>query len=132
MSKVTFECLDQNGQMFTVSMVANTEAIESVIANTVHAYKRSGIEVISATRVEELVIDVDLYAPAPRRETVSSSALQWLAGRGAKIVQGGAAFGALAFSIIGFDDGFSVLSISHHLARLAEATPAIMHMIHLA
>jgi hypothetical protein len=132
MSKVTFECLNLNGQMFTVSMVANTEAIETVIATTVQAYQRSGIEVISATRVEELVVDVNLYAPAPRREMVSSTALQWLAGRGGKIMQGGAAFGALALSVIGFDDGFSILSFSHHLTLLAEAVPSLMHMIHLA
>jgi hypothetical protein len=132
MSKIAFECVDVTGKLFTVTMMSDSEEIDSVIAASVQAYKREGIEVISATRTEEMVIDVNLYAPAPRREIVSTTTLQWLAGRGAKIVQGGAAFGALAFSIIGFDDGFSVLSISHHLARLAEATPAIMHMIHLA
>ncbi|MDP9155305.1 MAG: hypothetical protein M3O74_13755 [Pseudomonadota bacterium] len=131
MSKITFECIDQNGNPLTISMMAESAAIEEVVAATVQAYKRVGMEVISATRSEELVIDVDLFAAPQRQETISTSALQWLAGRGAKIMQGGAAFSALVLSVIGFDDGFSIYSLSHHLARFADAGNAIMQMVHL-
>jgi hypothetical protein len=132
MSKIAFDCVDVTGKLFTVTMMSDSQEIDEVVAATVQAYKRSGIEVISATRTEEMVIDVNLYAPAPRRELVPTSALQWLAGKGAAIVQGGAAFGGLCLSVVGFDGGFSALSLSRHLHRLAEVTPAVMHMIHLA
>jgi hypothetical protein len=129
MSRITFECVDQEGELFTVSTSSDNAAIEGVVAAMVQAYKRDGIEVISATRIEEVVVDVNLYAPERKQPTVSNAALQWMAGRGGKLIERGAAFGALALAVIGFDDGFSVMSLSHHVAKLM---PALGHLIHLA
>jgi hypothetical protein len=128
MSKIAFECVDTSGKPFRVEMVSDSEEIDTVVEASVQAYRRQGIDVISATRIEEMVIDVNLYAPAQRREIVPTTMLAWLAGRGGKLMEKGALLGALALSVIGFDDGFSMLSVSHHLAMIA---PAVGHFLHL-
>jgi hypothetical protein len=129
MSKIAFECVDAAGKLFSVAMTTDSQEMDEVIAATVQAYRRSGIEVVSATRTEEMVIDVNLYAPAARRDTVSASALQWLAGRGGRLMEKGALMGALALSVLGFDDGFSILSVSKHAAMVASAVEHIFHLV---
>jgi hypothetical protein len=137
MSKIAFECVDASGKVFHVKMSSDSTEIEQVVAATVQAYQRQGFEVISATRVEEMVVDVNLYSQAvnldlherPRREIVPTPVLAWIAGRGGRLIEKGALFGALALSVIGFDDGFSMLSVSHHLAMVASAAGHVFHHI---
>jgi hypothetical protein len=135
MSKIAFECVDASGKVFHVKMSSDSTEIEQVVAATVQAYQRQGFEVISATRVEEMVVDVNLYTQAvnvdlharSQREIVPTPVLAWFAGRGGRMMEKGALLGALALSVIGFDDGFSMLSVSHHLAMIA---PAVGHIFH--
>jgi hypothetical protein len=126
MSKIAFECMDASNNTFTVKMESDSQEIEQVVAATVQAYKREGIEVISATRTEELVVDVNLYTPAERRAHVSNAALQSLAGRGGVWLQRGAALGALVLSVIGFDADLSFVT------RVAHMSSAVMHTLQLA
>jgi len=128
MSKIAFECIDQAGQAFNVVMTSDSEEINEVVAATVQAYRRQGIEVVSATRTEEMVVDVNLYAPAVHPERVPTPMLQWFAGRGGKLIEKGALLGALVLSVIGFDDGFSVLSVSHHAAMVVSAVEQLFHL----
>jgi hypothetical protein len=125
MNKIVFECVDTSDTLFTIKMETDSAEVEQVIAATVQAYKRGGIEVISATRTEELVVDVNVYEPAKRRTAVPSAALQMLAGRGGVWLQRGAAIGALILSVIGFDADFSfVTDLAHMSASVVHALQA--------
>jgi hypothetical protein len=126
MNKIVFECVDTSDTLFTIKMESDSAEVEQVIAATVQAYKREGIEVISVTRTEELVVDVNLYEPAKRRVSVPNAALQSLAGRGGVWLQRGAAIGALILSVIGFDADFSFVT------DLAHMSAAVIHTIQLA
>jgi len=123
MCRIVFECADQAGDAFTVSMESETAVIGDTIAETVQAWRRSGIEVISATRMEEMPVDVNLYAPAPARAPL---ARVWNRFRPVWLLEKGALAAGLALSIVGFDDGFSATSIVSHVDKLF---PAVGHMI---
>lgn len=126
MCRIVFECLDRTGQPFSVSMRSGSDAIGDATAEVVQAYRCSGIEVISATRIEELPVDIDIYAPAPKRG-VAARAQKWT--RPAWLLEKGAVLAGLLLSVIGFDDGFSVASIASHIERLAPAVGRVIHAI---
>jgi hypothetical protein len=126
MSKIAFECMDASNNTFTVKMESDSAEIEQVVAATVQAYKREGIEVFSATRIEEMVVDVDMYAPAERRAAVPTATLERLAGRSGSWLQRGAALGALVLAILGFDADLSMV------ARVAHMGGAVMTVVHAA
>ncbi|MEZ2310775.1 hypothetical protein AB6809_29445 [Paraburkholderia sp. RCC_158] len=132
MCRIVFECLDQEGHLFTINVESENDVITQSIAAVVDAQRRVGIEVISASRIEEMPIDMDLHAvPAHRPAQVAQSSWRdllpavpaWASRLGTRV----AAFGSLALSVVGFDGGFSPASIVHHLSRLM---PVVGHVFH--
>jgi hypothetical protein len=132
MNKIVFECIKEDGETFTVLLESTNQAIFGMVSATVAAYLQSGVEVISASRVEEMGVDLDLHAtPAQRtaRKSWFSRMKPRFGFRPMWAIEKAAAFGGLALAVIGFDHGFSVASMGSNISRLL---PAIGHMIHLA
>ncbi len=134
MNKIVFECIQEDGNGFTISMESDNRAqLLATIPGTVAAYRRQGIEVISASAVEEMAIDLDLHATPIKQPVRATSWLSRLVPtfsyRPMWIIDKAASFGGLSLAIIGFDDGFSIAGVASHVEKLF---PAFEHMIHLA
>ena len=132
MNKIVFECIKEDGETFTVSLESTNQAVFGLVSGTVAAYLQHGIEVISASRVEQMAVDLNLHAaPATRkpRKWWFSRVVPRFGYRPMWLIEKAAAFGGLTLAIVGFDDGMSVASLMSHVGRLF---PAIETLIHLA
>lgn len=130
MCRIVFECMDQAGRPFTVNVESDSDAINDSVSEIVAANRRCGIEVISASRVEEMLIDLPLHAqPARRPAMVKPGWNRFLPTLPARLFTRTAAFGSLVLSVIGFDDGFSAASIVSHVDRLMPAMERVIRAI---
>lgn len=122
MKIVKFDCLDANQNFHVVRLetpfprdeVKQKRWFEQVRA----AYQEAGIEVLSFSRVEEITIDiapiegVAKRAPRPAKANVLLHRLTTVFGAAT-------GFAALCMSVIGFDDGFSMVNLVRHLHMIS-------------
>jgi hypothetical protein len=132
MSRIVFECVDHEGNLFTMSIESENKAIEGVVAEFVQANLRCGIEVISASRIEEMPVDLNLRGsfvqkPATKVQSRWVRFMPLLGFRPARLLEKGALAGSLALGVIGFDNGFSIANLATHVEQLM---PAMERMIH--
>jgi hypothetical protein len=132
MNKIILECITEAGDSFSVSLESDNRAqLLDTVPATVAAYRSQGIEVISASAIEEMAIDVNLHirpAARPARKAtkwsrhmsnVTSVRPMWVAER---VV----ALSGLVLAIVGFDNGMSVSNLSQHAANVASAISQIL------
>jgi hypothetical protein len=130
MNKIVFECMDKDGELFTVSMESSSRAVRHLVADQVEAYRKQGIEVISASQVEELAVDLALQSRPVREQGARKG---WLARirpfggfRPMWVTEKAATFGGLGLAVIGFDNGPTLANMAAHAVRLF---PAISRLI---
>lgn len=129
MAKITFECIDQRGEAFSVVMMSDSESVKEVVGATVAAYREHGIEVISAARMEEIEVDMELFARPAEKVAPAKGFTAWLRAKPMQIVGHLSGIGGFVLAIVGFDNGFSVANLMRHVSAIV---PAISHFAHLA
>ena len=131
MCRIVFECVGSDGEMFSVSIESDSECVTDTVTDMAALYRRRGIEVISATRIEEMPVDLNLYVPAPRRAPAPRSVSRALFSRLRPVwlLEKGAVATGLILSILGFDDGFSVASIASHVEKFVPAMERVIQHI---
>ncbi|WP_155631145.1 hypothetical protein [Burkholderia cepacia] len=120
---VKFDCIDMNQNFHVVRLetpfphdeVKQKRWFEQVSK----AYRDAGIEVLSFSRVEEITVDIAPTSAMPKYGVGPVRNSSRLRARLTSWLGAATGFAALCMSVIGFDDGFSVVSFIKHLHMVA-------------